>query len=79
MGRGALTLFLDTPENREVAGDVAIPFTAADLTRKLQYTLTCSEEDRATLRDAAEQRVRQRYSWDYVTEAYEHLFERLLA
>ena len=26
MGRGALTLYLDTPENREVAGEVAIPF-----------------------------------------------------
>jgi glycosyltransferase involved in cell wall biosynthesis len=79
MGRGALTLFLDTPENREVAGDVAIPFTHADLTRKLEYTLTCSKEDRAALRDAAEARVRQRYSWDYVTEAYENLFQRLLA
>ena len=33
MGRGALTLYLDTPENREVAGDVAIPFTHDDLTR----------------------------------------------
>jgi glycosyltransferase involved in cell wall biosynthesis len=79
MGRGALTLYLDTPENREVAADVAIPFTATDLTRKLEYTLSCSEEDRAALRQAAEERVQQRYSWDYVTQAYEHLFERLLA
>lgn len=79
MGRGALTLFLDTPENREVAGDVSIPFTASDLTAKLRFTLTCSEEDRQALREAAEQRVQQRYSWDYVTEAYEDLFERLLA
>jgi glycosyltransferase involved in cell wall biosynthesis len=79
MGRGALTLFLDTPENREVAGDVAIPFTPTDLSRKLEYTLTCSEDDRSALREAAEARVHQRYSWEYVTEAYENLFERLLA
>ena len=79
MGRGALTLFLDTPENREVAGEVAIPFSSTDLSRKLEYTLTCSEEDRAALREAAETRVKQRYSWEYVTEAYENLFQRLLA
>lgn len=79
MGRGALTLYLDTPENREVAGEVALPFTASDITAKLQHTLTCSDEDRAAFREAARARVQQRYSWDYVTEAYENLFERLLA
>lgn len=78
MGRGALTLYLDTPENREVAGDVAIPFTHTNLTAKLNFTLTCSEEDRAAIRESAEQRVVQRYSWDYVTDAYEHLLSSLL-
>lgn len=79
MGRGALTLYLDTPENREVAGDVAIPFTEADLIHKLNFVLTCSEEDRMALRSAGQERVQQRYSWDYVTDAYENLLERLLA
>ena len=79
MGRGALTLYLDTPENREVAGDVAIPFTQDDLVRKLNFVLTCHEQDRAALCEAAQQRVQQRYSWDYVTLAYENLFESLLA
>lgn len=78
MGRGALTLYLDTPENREVAGDVAIPFTHDDLTQKLEFTLACAEEDRNALRIAAEERVQQRYSWDYVTSAYEHLLSSLL-
>jgi glycosyltransferase involved in cell wall biosynthesis len=41
--------------------------------------VSCSEEDRATLREAARERVQQRYSWDYVTDAYEHLFKSLLA
>jgi glycosyltransferase involved in cell wall biosynthesis len=79
MGRGALTLYLDTPENREVAGDVAIAFTPATLVSMLDFTLNCSEQDRAALRSAAEERVSQRYSWDYVTDAYEHLFRTLLA
>ncbi len=79
MGREALTLYLDTPENREVAGEVAIPFHHDDLTHKLNFVLTCSEEDRSALRVAAGERVQQRYSWDYVTDAYEHLLVRLLA
>jgi glycosyltransferase involved in cell wall biosynthesis len=45
----------------------------------LDFTLNCSEQDRAALRSAAEERVSQRYSWDYVTDAYEHLFRTLLA
>jgi glycosyltransferase involved in cell wall biosynthesis len=79
MGRGALTLYLDTPENREVAGDVAIPFTSSDLAQKLQHVLTCSEEDRAVLRAAAEDRVKQKYSWDAVTDAYERVLGSLLS
>lgn len=79
MGRGALTLYLDTAENREVAGDVAIPFTFSDLEQKLQHVLTCSEEDRTVLREAAEDRVRQKYSWDAVTDAYERVLGSLLS
>jgi len=36
-----------------------------------------SEEERQKLRDAAVQRVRERYSWDAVTATYERLFESL--
>ena len=32
-----------------------------------------SEEERERLRAKAEQRVRERYSWDAVTDAYEKL------
>jgi glycosyltransferase involved in cell wall biosynthesis len=78
MGRGALTLYLDTPENREVAGDVAIPFTHTDLTQKLAHVLTCSEQDREAFRIAAQERVQKKYSWDAVTTAYEGLFSSLL-
>jgi glycosyltransferase involved in cell wall biosynthesis len=78
MGRAALTLYLDTPENREVAGEVAIPFTHANLTQKLEHVLTCSDEDREVFRAAAEARVDQKYSWDAVTVAYESLLSSLL-
>jgi glycosyltransferase involved in cell wall biosynthesis len=73
MGRGALVLYLDTPENAEVAGGVGIPFEADDLAEKLRLALAMSAAERATLGCRAAERVRERYSWDAVTEAYENL------
>ena len=78
MGRGALTLYLDTPENREVAGGIGIPFTHQDLHEKLGYCVALSVEEQHTLRRAAAEPVRERYSWDAVTNAYEQLLTRLV-
>ena len=36
MGRGALVLYRNTPENAEVAGDAGIPFEPAELAAKLR-------------------------------------------
>jgi glycosyltransferase involved in cell wall biosynthesis len=77
MGRGALTLYRNTPENEEVAGGAGIPFEADELAEKLAFVLKMSESERDTLRRKAEQRVRERYSWDKVTDAYEDLFKRM--
>lgn len=77
MGRGALTLYLETEENREVAGDAGIPFTS-DLTDKLRLVLAMSEEERDCWRTRAASRVAARYSWESVTTAYEHLLNSLL-
>jgi glycosyltransferase involved in cell wall biosynthesis len=77
MGRGALTLYLDTPENTEVAGGAGLPFTAEDLPRVIEHVLTCSEEERGAWRARAVERVRARYSWDAVTDAYEKLLKGL--
>ncbi|MDZ4799664.1 MAG: DUF1972 domain-containing protein [Bryobacteraceae bacterium] len=77
MGRGALTLFLDTTENREVAGGVALPFTQSTLTSTLKATLEMPEAERMKLRHGAQARVYERYSWDAVTTAYERLFTSL--
>jgi glycosyltransferase involved in cell wall biosynthesis len=78
MGRGALVLYRDTPENAEVAGDAGIPFEPDTLAARIRQVLSMSEEQRATLRTRAMERVRQRYSWDSVTDAYEKLMEGLL-
>lgn len=77
MGRGALILYLTTPENSEVAGGIGIPFTQATLPQAMEQALAMPETERQQLRDAALARVRQRYSWDVVTDQYEALFREL--
>ncbi len=73
MGRGALTLYLDTPENAEVAGGVGLPFTHSNLADVLQSVLDMQEKERDSWRARAMERVRTRYSWDRVTDEYERL------
>src|SRR5581483_12391822 len=76
MGRGALVLYLNTPESAEVAGDAAVPFTN-DLTDKLQWAVNLSPQERAAWGCRAMRRVEKLYSWAAVTDAYESLFHRL--
>jgi glycosyltransferase involved in cell wall biosynthesis len=76
MGRGALVLYLDTPENAEVASGAAIAFRE-DLPEKIRAVLAMEESEREEWRRKAQARVRERYRWEAVTEAYEQLFERL--
>jgi len=76
MGRGALVLYLDTVENREVAGGCGLAFTHDTLPAVLAEALTLSAEERMRLTAAAIARVEERYSWDAVTTAYEALFRR---
>jgi glycosyltransferase involved in cell wall biosynthesis len=73
MGRGALALYRNTPENAEVAGDAGIPFEAGELESKLRMVLAMNEAEREELRRRAMARVAERYSWDAVTEAYERV------
>jgi glycosyltransferase involved in cell wall biosynthesis len=76
MGRGALVLYLRTPESEEVAGDAAIPFTD-DLTEKLQWAVDTSAEERAVWGSRAMRRIETHYSWKVVTDEYEKLFQQL--
>lgn len=77
MARGALVLYLDTPENREVAGGAGIAFHHDTLPAEMERVLAMPEEEREQLRIAARDRARERYSWDAVTGLYEELFQRL--
>ncbi len=73
MGRGALVLYLNTPENAEVARDAGISFDAGSLEKKLAQVLGMSREERAAWGRRAAERVAARYSWDAVTTQYERL------
>jgi glycosyltransferase involved in cell wall biosynthesis len=77
MGRGALVLFRNTPENAEVTGDAGVPFEPEELVQKLELVLSMSEPEREALRSRAMERVRERYSWDAVTDAYEQLLSTM--
>lgn len=77
MGRGALVLYRNTPENAEVAGDAGIPFEPQELRVKIAGLLHMTETERDELRRKAQARVRERYSWNAVTDAYEQLLKSL--
>jgi glycosyltransferase involved in cell wall biosynthesis len=80
MGRGAVVLYFQTPENQEVAGEAGLPFsTEQQLTARIEQIAQSSPEQLQRLSHAAMQRVRERYSWDAVTTAYENLLARLCA
>jgi glycosyltransferase involved in cell wall biosynthesis len=74
MGRGALTLYLNTPENAEVAGNAGIAFETGTLANTMRRVLAMPEDERNAFRGAARRRVEEKYSWDAVTSAYERLF-----
>ncbi len=74
MGAGNLCLVLDTPENREVAGDVAWYFAdGADLAKLLTRVEELAPEELASLRATTRAAAAERYSWDAVAEAYDRL------
>lgn len=77
MGRGAVVLYLDTPENAEVAGGAGLPFLPETLTRRLEEVAALPEAERDLWRQRAMARVRERYSWERVTDAYEALLRGL--
>ena len=78
MGRGALVLYRNTPENAEVAGDAGIPFEPGELAGALRRALAMPEVERERFRRAAIARVQANYSWDAVTDAYEGLLKGML-
>lgn len=80
MGRGCATLYLNTPENAEVAGEAGVAFEkdAQELARKITSLLN-NEPLRQRLQASARLRILARYNWETVTTQYEEAFQQLLS
>jgi glycosyltransferase involved in cell wall biosynthesis len=78
MGSGNCVIAKDTPENREVLADSGLFFTDPD-TLRLQIERILTDLSLVQqLRASAQNRVKQHYSWDAVTDAYEKLFREMI-
>ena len=81
MGRGCAVLYLDTPENREVAERAGLHYSArpGGLSARIDELEAASPDRMQALRRRAESEAAERYSWDAVTDRYERLLESLVA
>jgi glycosyltransferase involved in cell wall biosynthesis len=78
MGRGALVIYRNTPENSEVCGDAGLPYDdEAGLVARMREVLGMPEAERIRYRKRAENRANERYDWEAVTTQYEKLFTGL--
>ena len=81
MGRRCAVLYLDTPENREVAGRAGLAFTggAGSLRDRIEELSGAPAGVLEPLRAAAAGEAASRYDWDSVTDSYESLLASLAA
>jgi glycosyltransferase involved in cell wall biosynthesis len=80
MATGNAVLCLDTPENRETAGDCCVYFRAEPSDLAGQMTRLLQDANlRQDLAHRAENRAKSLFGWDEVTERYEALFSEMLA
>ena len=80
MAFGNCVLVRDTPANMEVVDDAGASFSNDDAVVSLAARLTTLDADDAEvarLRERAQVRVAERYSWERVTDQYEALFRQL--
>jgi len=80
MGVGNCVLVNDVAENREVAGDAALYFAAAQPTTLTEQMVRVAADPTLvrTLGARAQAIARERFSWDHVTDEYEKLFRELV-
>jgi len=73
------TVYLDTPENHETAGDAAVPYTKneSDLSQKLQRLLD-SDTEREQWGVRARQRAQELFAWEAIAKRYEQLFAEVI-
>ena len=81
MGRGAPVLYLDTPENREVAGGVglAYPKDEGRLAAAAESVANMTSEERTRLSQASAERAERNYNWETVVDRYGELFRQLVS
>jgi glycosyltransferase involved in cell wall biosynthesis len=82
MAFGNVVIARGTESNSEVVAEAGLTYPAGDPINGLAAALRSVAEDplyRDELRRRAVERVREHYSWERVTDAYEALFERLVA
>lgn len=77
MGFGNCVLCYSTVENREVLGDGGELFSDTNELTSLISEFSSDKSRIDTLRNKAQARVRQTYSWDAITDQYETLFSEL--
>ena len=80
MGRARCVLYLETPENAEVAAGAGIPFqnSEASLAAAIERVAQLPPMERLNLGTLAVLRVYARYQWETVTGQYEKLLRQQL-
>ncbi len=81
MAFGNCVVVHDTPENLETIGDAGFAYDGrqgGDSLRQILQHLLSAPEVVTEFRERARQRAQACYSWEAVTDAYEHLFYRVL-
>jgi len=76
MGRGAVTLYLETPENEEVAGRCGLGFRKDTdaLAQRIDEVSTASPDRLAAWSAEAAAEAAGRYDWERIVDQYERLF-----
>ena len=71
-------VYLDTPENRETAGDCGLSFKDEGELAQRMESLVSNPGLLSDLADRAKRRAQEVFSWEHITTQYEALFRELL-
>ncbi len=79
MGRGCAVLYLDTPENSEVAGAAGLPYCVRQgaLQERIDEMEAAGPDRLRELREVASREAGERYDWEAVADGYERLLAEI--